>query len=410
MGGPTAVTTVFDGLDRATLARLVREYLLCGHLIDRAGMPFVFAALGMEGMRDVAIEEWMGASPIYTRRMRRALDFAGDDVETIFKGMQLDIGAPPQFMDFRYRVIDAKHGEFELAHCGALMDVEPMGEPFVVTMCHHIEDPTFDATAAATNPRARMRPVHRPPRAPAGRLPHCLWTVTIDDNAEPLSEPEIAKRIAPSRAATLDLSSGSDETGEGRTHYQGPLENDLRFESFSKPTLIWLLREIALQGHLLTLAFTESVRRRTDETKAKEIAVQRFTGIAGVAAERLKRALGLGSDLASLVKALELHPAFHPREYIDVRVSPDLEISLHECAGIGDRPGLSWAELLASGEPEPLDAIVQALEPRARCIPRDKQGALRTWDVEISSDRATEKPEVSVTKVSTGADFQFQAR
>ena len=404
------MTTVFDDLDRATLALLVREYLLCGHLIDRAAMPFVFAALGLEGIRNVAIEEWMGASPIYTRRMRRALDFEGDDVETIFKGMQLDIGAPPQFMDFRYRVIDAKHGEFELAHCGALMDVEPMGEPFVVTMCHHIEYPTFDATAAATNPRARMRPVHRPPRAPAGRLPHCLWTVTIDDNAEPLSEPEIAKRIAPSRAANLDLSSGSDETGEGRTHYQGPLENDLRFESFSKPTLIWLLREIALQGHLLTLAFTESVRRRTDETKAKEIAVQRFTGIAGVAAQRLKRALGLGSDLASLVKVLELHPAFHPREYIDVRVSPDLEISLHECAGIGDRPGLSWAELLASGEPGPLDAIVQALEPRARCIPRDQQGALRTWDVEISSDRATEKPEVSVTKVSTGADFQFQAR
>ena len=49
-------------------------------------------------------------------------------------------------------------------HCGALMDVEPMGDDFVVAMCHHIEDPTFDATACATNPRARMRPIHRPPR------------------------------------------------------------------------------------------------------------------------------------------------------------------------------------------------------------------------------------------------------
>jgi len=405
------VTTAFDDLDRATLAVLVREYLLCGHLIDRAAMPFVFASLGLEGMRDVAIDEWMGASPIYTRRMRRALDFDGDDVETIFKGMQLDIGAPPQFMDFRYRVIDAKHGEFELAHCGALMDVEPMGEPFVVTMCHHIEDPTFDATAAATNPRARMRPVHRPPRAPAGRLPACLWTVTIDDDAESLSEPEIAKGIARSRAATIDLSSRSDETGEGRTDYQGPLENDLRFEAFSKPTLIWLLREIALQGHLLTLSFTDSLKARMDEDKAREVAVQRFTGIAGVTAQRLTRALGLGSDLASLVKLLELHPAFHPREYIDVRVSPDLEISLHDCAGIGDRPGLSWAELLASGEAGPLDAIVQAVDPRARCIPREPpSGALRVWDIEMSSKTAAEKPEVSVTKISTGAAFSFERR
>ncbi|HLW17950.1 MAG TPA: hypothetical protein VKV69_11395 [Actinomycetota bacterium] len=404
------MTTVFDGLDRAGLAVLVREYLLCGHLIDRAAMPFVFATLGMEGMRDVAINEWMGASPVYTRRMRRALDFEGDDVETIFKGMQLDIGAPPQFMDFRYRVIDAKHGEFELAHCGALMDVEPTGQPFVVTMCHHIEDPTFDATAAATNPRARMRPVHRPPRAPAGRLPHCLWNVTIDDDAEPLHEPEIAQRVATSRAATLDISSEGDETGEGRTDYRGPLENDLPFESFSKPTLIWLLREIALQGHLLTLSFTDSLQGRVDGSKAREIAVQRFTGIAGVAAQRLKHALGLGSDLAGLVKVLELHPAFHPREYIDVSVSPDLEISLHDCTGIGDRPGLSWAELLASGETAPLDAIVQAVDPRARCIPRDPDGALRTWGVEISSDPAAEKPEVSVTKISTGAAFSFESR
>lgn len=404
------MTSVFDDLDRARLAVLVREYLLCGHLIDRAAMPFVFASLGLEGMRDVAIDEWMGASPIYTRRMRRALDFDGDDVETIFKGMQLDIGAPPQFMDFRYRVIDAKHGEFELAQCGALMDVEPMGEQFVVTMCHHIEDPTFDATAAATNPRARMRPVHRPPRAPAGRLPHCLWTVTIDDDAEPLSEPEIAMRVAASRAANLDLSVESDETGEGRTNYQGPLENDLPFESFSKPTLIWLLREIALQGHLLSLSFTDSIQGRIDEDKARDIAVHRFTGIAGVAAQRLKRALGLGSDLASLVTVLELHPAFHPREYIDVRVTQDLEISLHQCVGIGDRPGLSWAELLASGETGPLDAIVQTIEPRARCIPRERKGALQAWGIEISADQAPEKPEVSVTKVSTGADFQFQAR
>ncbi len=53
-------------------------------------------------MAQIAIEEWAGASPIYTRRMQRALGFEGDDVVTIFKGMQLDIGAPPQFMDFRY--------------------------------------------------------------------------------------------------------------------------------------------------------------------------------------------------------------------------------------------------------------------------------------------------------------------
>ena len=96
--------------------------------------------------------------------MQKALGYEGTDVVTIFKGLQLDIGAPPQFMDFRYDVQDRWHGTFHLDHCGALMDVEPMGEYYVRSMCHDIEDPTFDATAVATNPKAQVRPVHRPPR------------------------------------------------------------------------------------------------------------------------------------------------------------------------------------------------------------------------------------------------------
>jgi hypothetical protein len=49
-------------------------------------------------MTAVAIEEWQLAGPVYTRRMQRALGFVGDDVTTIFKGLQLDIGAPPQIV------------------------------------------------------------------------------------------------------------------------------------------------------------------------------------------------------------------------------------------------------------------------------------------------------------------------
>ena len=150
---------------------LVPELLLIGHLIDRSGMAWCIEALGREGMAEVAIDEWMAASPIYTPRMQQALCYQGDDVVTIFKGLQLDIGAPPQFMDFRYTVRDRWHGEFHLDHCGALMDVEPMGEDYVVSMCHDIEDPTFDATAVATNPKAQIRPIHRPPPNPCGPAP-----------------------------------------------------------------------------------------------------------------------------------------------------------------------------------------------------------------------------------------------
>ncbi|SGE32276.1 Uncharacterised protein [Mycobacterium tuberculosis] len=157
----------YAGLSRSELAVLLPELLLIGQLIDRSGMAWCIQAFGRQEMLQIAIEEWAGASPIYTKRMQKALNFEGDDVPTIFKGLQLDIGAPPQFMDFRFTLHDRWHGEFHLDHCGALLDVEPMGDDYVVGMCHTIEDPTFDATAIATNPRAGAP---HPPAAPqAGR-------------------------------------------------------------------------------------------------------------------------------------------------------------------------------------------------------------------------------------------------
>ena len=251
---------------REELALLVPEYLLAGHLIDRAGMPHLVGAFGRDVMRDIAIEEWMGASPVYTKRMQRALRFEGDSVETIFKGIQLDIGAPPQFMDFRYRVVDHDYGEFWLDHCGALMDVEPMGPDFVVAMCHDIEDPTFEATATATNRRAQVRPIHRPPRIPADRAPHCHWTVTIADDHHPVAMPGPAQTMAETRAAVVELDAIAPDDA-GRSDYRGPLLADLQFGEWSRSALLRVAEEVCLQGHLLTLSFIAAVRRRvaTDE-------------------------------------------------------------------------------------------------------------------------------------------------
>ena len=61
----------------------------------------------------------------------------------------------------------------------------------VTGMCHTIEDGTFDVTAQAVNPKARVRPVHRPPRVPTDRVPHCRWEVVIDDDTETLPEADI---------------------------------------------------------------------------------------------------------------------------------------------------------------------------------------------------------------------------
>lgn len=401
-------------LSHARLAEVVRELLLCGHLIDRATMPHVLGAWDRETMRDIAIDEWMGASPIYSRRTQRLLGFEGDTVEVIFKGMQFDIGAPPEFMDFRYTVTDDHHGDFWLNHCGALMDVEPMGPEYVFTMCHEIEDPTFDATAWATNPRARMRPIHRPPRVPADRHPHCAWTVTIDPDAPPLPEPEMTVLVATTRAARLpstEVDLDDPSASDGVNDYAGPLVADVDLTGFSSAMLWALAEEISLQQHLLALAGLASVQGRFGDAAAREIGIHQLIGSAGVTAERLGVALGLGSTPEDLVALLEVHPLFRPRSYVtmEATVADDdtVHVSLGDCPALHEGPSPSWPMLLAE-DVTPLEVIAQAVDPTMRVETvggRRRDGA--TFVVTPGSPPARRHADVEFARFSTGADFAF---
>jgi hypothetical protein len=202
----------YEDLSREALVRLVREYALIVQLLDRS----VFAAIGLrygqQAVEELAIEEWRGASPIYTERIRRIMNIEGDGVTAIFKQLQLDPGFAQHYMDVEYEVVDERHGFFQLRSCGALLDVEPYGERPVRSMCHAIEDGTFDVTAQAVNPRARIRAVHRPPRVPAGRVPVCRWEVIIDDDTEALPEAGITALTRTTTAASFEYPPMRDGT------------------------------------------------------------------------------------------------------------------------------------------------------------------------------------------------------
>lgn len=396
----------FAELSRAELAVLVPELLLIGQLIDRSGMAWCIASFGREEMLQIAIEEWAGCSPIYTRRMQKALKYEGDDIITIFKGLQFDIGAPPQFMDFRYTVHDRWHGEFHLDHCGALLDVEPMGPDYVKGMCHDIEDPTFDATAVATNPRAQVRPIHRPPRRPTDRQPHCAWTVIIDPSypeAQPI--PALAV-IATSKAATWDLAP-IDPDDDGAADYTGPLLSDVDFGAFSHSALVRIADEVCVQMHLLNLSFVLAVGKRAGDDKelATSICTKQLTGIAGVAAERIRRALALPADLDGLAAVLRLHPLLNPAGY----VAADVETGRLQVRHSPAHDDGAWISLCGPGSARPLQAIATAVDPH---LSVDITGTDSEWTAQFQHGGTSAKdfPEVQVTKVSGGAAFQFQPR
>jgi hypothetical protein len=399
-----------EDLSRDELARLVPEYLLAGHLIDRAGMPHLIGAFGRDVMRDIAIEEWMGASPVYTRRMQRALAFEGDSVEVIFKGMQFDIGAPPQFMDFRYELTDHDHGGFRLDHCGALMDVEPMGPEFVVAMCHDIEDPTFDATAIATNSRARVRPVHRPPRVPADRQPHCQWEVTISEHDDPLPVPPQAEAVQRTRAASLGLDP-IDPADDGRHDYSGPLLADLRFTDWSSSALRRIAQEVALQGHLLVLSFMAATGERAgSRAGAVEFGRRQFTGVAGVVAARLHAALGLGHELEDAASLLSLHPAMLPAPYVQCTIERGHRLVVRFDPESAAQADGAWPSMLGTDRLDPLDAIVWAVDPHLRCVPLEGDHRGLAVQVIRGDHEAPLSDDVLVTRFSTGAEYAFAER
>ncbi len=417
--GPFDPAVGLADFSRRALARIGREYLLHGHLQDRVGIPLVLAKHTRQDMLDVAIEEWMAASPLYSLRSQRALNFGNGDVPTIFKNIQLDIGAPHQFMDFRYKVDDAHHGEFWLDHCGALMDVEPMGEEFVHGMCHDIEDPTFDATAGATNPYAQVRPIHRPPRVPVDRAPHCHWRVTIDESGEPVEPHPTMAIVGESEIARIGIDDpGVDAEPGGWFDYSGAFDPDFTLEDLSHRALVVALQEAAVQTHLLAHAYLYCVAIRWGVEEALANAPQVFAGTAGVAAGRLPAVLGIeGDDAEAIAKLLQLHPVFHPRTY----VSPAIEVvdertvrfALHDAPCFHERDGFSWIASMSDAPSTALDDISRALNPRASSIPVEtRDGERLAWNIVIDphAEPARPSPSVDLARISTGATVTFLPR
>ena len=396
----------YAALSREDLATLVPELLLIGQLIDRSGMAHCISAWGRDEMLQIAIEEWAASSPLYTKRMQKALKYEGVDIFTLFKGLQLDIGAPPQFMDFRYTVHDRWHGEFHLDHCGALLDVEPMGEEYVKGMCHDIEDPTFDATALATNRKAQVRPVHRPPRTSADQHPHCRWTVIIDESYPDVPFIPAMDIVAKSHAYHTELDP-IDPNDVGEADYSGDLLSDVDFGAFSHSALVRIADEVCLQMHLLVQSFSIAVRARARDDVALErsIRTKQLIGIAGVAAERIHKALKLPGGPEGALRVLELHPLLNPAAYVFADIGQDA-VHVRKSPAYDDN---SWITLCSPVSAKPLQAIVAAVDPHLRA---ELSGTQSDWTVRVieTDTAAKELGEVTVCKFSGGASWEFEDR
>jgi len=356
-------------LDGRAMLSYALEHMLHGMLLNRALLPQVVVHTGsLDDLNDVAIDLWMGASPVYTHRLRVLMGIEGDDVPAIMKALQLDCGFVHQYMDVAYKVNDSLHGEFWLNHCGALLDAEDHGEERVFGMCHTIEDPTFDATAYATNPRARIRPIHRPPRSPADRHPHCHWTIEIDPANDPVGAATLTEQVRALPLAGVPNALGPDD-GSGRRDYSGELDPQAKLAVWSRPTLEALTREFDAQAHLLAGSGELALEQRYGREHARTMLADAWVATGWNGTERLVHALALAGDPADvLASVLALHPGIPygfdraitvDGDSVSVTLTPVVDGLLDP-----DHPGT--VGLVARGERGGIEAIARAAVPRAR--------------------------------------------
>ena len=173
-----------------------------------------------------------------------------------------------------------------------------------------------------------------------------------------------------------------------------------------------------MQSHLLLRGFAVAVAERYGEDVALELVPQIFIGLAGMTAQRLVPVLGLEAhDANDMARMLRLHPMFWPRTYVDLRVEvlDDLRVrfALGPSAVLEEADGFTWFSQLGGAGDRGLDAIVQAVNPRAACHAVPTRGdEVFAYEAVIDPDAkpATEAAEIALAKISGGAAFVFTPR
>jgi hypothetical protein len=408
------MTTSLDALPRRELLPVALDTMLAGMIVTRALLPQVVLETGdLDAMNEVAIDEWMGASPVYTGRMRRLMGIAGDRVDAIMKALQLDVGFVHQYMDVGYRVVDDDHAEFWLEHCGALLDAEPHGEERVVGMCHTIEDPTFDATALATNPRAQIRPIHRPPRRPADRHPHCHWTITIDDAREPVGAVPLTAAVAALALASVPNRRPDDVEAGGRRDYAAPFDPTFRLADLSHGALVATTREFQVQAHLLICSSDLTLRGRVGDDSAHRMIGDAWVGASWIASERLRRIRPPASPLDALADTFALQPMIPPGFDRDIRRKGDtVRVALRPQAdGLLDADHPGWCGLLARGDARGLAAMALGVDRTARIaeLSAGADGLSFVATIDPAATPATEPDVVALARIGTVSGWSFDA-
>lgn len=391
-----------EDFEHSLLACYGREVMLANHIHDRSALVQVVIHYGMDAQTEVACDEWMGSSPIYTTRNRAMLSIEGDDVATAFKCFQVDIGAPHNFLKFHYELVSPEEGYFWTTLCGPYNHVRRMtnADPQMETqICHHMEDPTFDATVMAVNPRMRCRPVFRPPHGEVPAGGPCRWRVAIEHDIGLVEDNPILELVRSSEAANFSFEAITPDS-DGLADYSGDLKRDFVLEDLAHNVLARQCKEFSLDVLLLNRACYTSIAERWGEDVILELQIEQWRALSPLVAHRLRKTFGIeGDDMGAVLKILQLNP-FFPQEYLRLGFKLIDEnrgrIWLMDCAALKERQPRGITSLLTHNPETPgFDALASAVNPKTivrRIEASDIPGAVSAWELVIDHDAEAAAP------------------
>jgi hypothetical protein len=179
--------------------------------------------------------------------------------------------------------------------------------------------------------------------------------------------------------------------------YSGPFKPDFELEDLSHQALVSQCKEFMLDVHLLTRACMISITQRWGEEVMKEIAREQWLAIAPVYVERIRKILNMeGDDMGAILKMLQVDPAF-PHDYVSFGCKLVDEkhgyFWIDDCAAVAKGEPGAWLTLLSNSDAPGFDAVVEAVNPKARCHPvkpadltSDGVKPVHVWEIIIDDD------------------------
>ncbi len=402
--GPFRPGLKLQDMDHSLLAQYGRDVMLANHIHDRSALLPVALMFGKDAQTQVACDEWMSTSPIYNHRNRQFLKIEGEDVSVALKGFQVDIGAPHNFLCFHYDLVSPTEGYFWTSSCGSfnhIFDVTNRDEAMQTQLCHDMEDPTFDATVIAVNPRMRCRPVYRPPLKEIPDKGPCRWLVTIQDDIALAEDCPFLDHTAQTLAANFAFDS-LPQTGDGLADYSGAFKRDFCLEDLSHASLATLCKEFMLHVFILNYACYYSVAEHHGDEHLPALAQEQYHHLAPVTVHRLRNTFAIeGDDMDAILKVLQLNP-FTPHDYFDMgyaRIDDTRGLAwLNDCAGVQEALKRGIAHLMLTDPANPgFYRLAQEVNPAAgvSAIEADAVSAFtnparvrQAWEIVIDSGQA----------------------